>query len=217
MTRGHNFAICCSPMTRSSTRLRVLDAVRGDLVRPDIRLFHLSVGRRMPARVPLERAPGRDLLPCARAGLPRHHRLGAPYRCAGRKPAAWRSCRVRWLGQLKHAEKYKSRQSSITRSDTCGRCRSAADGAYAGRSWQFSLHHTHLVHNGPTGSDRRIGLGISYIPDCHRASPRFCACWCGAARYGNRFDDDDERRPSRKPVPPNAPFSAEAVARFQAT
>ena len=31
---------------------------------------------------------------------------------------------------------------------------------------QFSLHHTHLVHNSrpnPT-DDRRIGLGLSYIP-----------------------------------------------------
>ena len=34
------------------------------------------------------------------------------------------------------------------------------------RSGQFSLHHTHLVHNSRPNltDDRRIRLGISYIP-----------------------------------------------------
>lgn len=59
---------------------------------------------------------------------------------------------------------------------------------------EFSLHHTHLLHNSmPNRSDdRRIGLGISYIPTHCRCSARqrlSVTLVRGSDRYGH-FDHD---------------------------
>jgi non-haem Fe2+, alpha-ketoglutarate-dependent halogenase len=82
---------------------------------------------------------------------------------------------------------------------------------------QMSLHHAHLVHrSGPNRSDdRRIGLGISYIPTHVR-----CVCKTrvtamlvrGVDRYGNF---DDEIRPNIDYGTAERAFHAEAVARFR--
>ena len=72
---------------------------------------------------------------------------------------------------------------------------------------EFSLHHTHLLHNSmPNRSgDRRIGLGISYIPTRCRctASTRLSASLVrGEDRYGH-FDLDPR---------PRSDFDPEAIA-----
>ena len=86
------------------------------------------------------------------------------------------------------------------------------------KAGQFSLHHTHLVHNSrPNRShDRRIGLGISYIPTSARCtSPTRVTAMLvrGEDRYGHF---DDERRPIAEAGPEERAFHAEAVARFRA-
>jgi hypothetical protein len=75
------------------------------------------------------------------------------------------------------------------------------------RAGEFSLHHTHLLHSSaPNRSrDRRIGVGISYIPARvrHVGSQRLTAALVrGEDRYGN-FDPEPR---------PRADFDAEARA-----
>ena len=60
------------------------------------------------------------------------------------------------------------------------------------RPGQFSLHHTHLLHNSMPNrsSDRRIGLGVSYIPTrCRGTSAQRLSATLvrGVDRYGH-FD-----------------------------
>lgn len=74
-------------------------------------------------------------------------------------------------------------------------------------SGSMSLHHTYLVHaSGPNhGPDRRIGIGISYIPThvSHLSPIRQTAMLVrGTNRYGH-FDPE---------VPPKADFDAAAQA-----
>lgn len=83
---------------------------------------------------------------------------------------------------------------------------------------EFSLHHTWLVHNSmPNRSDdRRIGLGISYIPTHCRctASVRLSATLArGVDRYGH-FDLDP--RPDADYDPRALAVHAEAVRRWHA-
>jgi ectoine hydroxylase-related dioxygenase (phytanoyl-CoA dioxygenase family) len=83
---------------------------------------------------------------------------------------------------------------------------------------QFSLHHTHLFHNSmPNRSDdRRIGLGISYIPTrCRCASTtRLSATLArGTDRYGH-FDLDP--RPAADYDPAALAVHAAAMQRWKA-
>ncbi|HEY2871506.1 MAG TPA: phytanoyl-CoA dioxygenase family protein [Reyranella sp.] len=66
------------------------------------------------------------------------------------------------------------------------------------KTGQVSLHHTLIAHNSPPNrsNDRRIGLGISYIPaHCqHSGSKRMSATLVrGTDRYGH-FDLEDDTR-----------------------
>ena len=75
------------------------------------------------------------------------------------------------------------------------------------RAGEFSLHHTHLVHSSAPnrGGDRRIGVGISYIPTRvrHVGPRRLTASLVrGHDRYGH-FDPEPR---------PGADFDAEARA-----
>lgn len=86
------------------------------------------------------------------------------------------------------------------------------------KAGQFSLHHTHLVHNSRPNRwhDRRIGLGISYIPTWARCtSPTRVTAMLvrGEDKHGHF---DDERRPVEEAGPQERAFHAEAVARFRA-
>ena len=75
------------------------------------------------------------------------------------------------------------------------------------RAGEFSLHHTHLLHaSAPNrGGDRRIGVGISYIPTAvrHAGGGRLTASLVlGEDRHGH-FDPEAR---------PNADFDAAARA-----
>lgn len=65
------------------------------------------------------------------------------------------------------------------------------------RPGQFSLHHTNVIHaSDPNGSDdRRIGVGISYIPaHCRKSGSRMTATLVrGTDRYGH-FDPEPDPR-----------------------
>jgi ectoine hydroxylase-related dioxygenase (phytanoyl-CoA dioxygenase family) len=218
MTRGHNFKphLLFPWVDEIVHAPEVLDAVE-DLIGPDIRLFHLTVWPKdagsgayvswhqdatyfaldpichVTAWVALTDAP-------VEAG------------CMEVVPGSHK------LGQLRHAE-MQDPENLLSRGQELAvdvdRSRTAFMPVKAG---QFSLHHTHLVHNSrPNRSnDRRIGLGISYIPTHARctAPSRVTAMLVrGRDRYGHF---DDERRPTQEAGAEEQAFHAEAVARFRA-
>ena len=193
----------------------VLDAVE-DLIGPDIRLFHLSVwpkNARDPAFVSWHQdATYFGLEPpvqvTAWVAL-----TDAPVEagCMEVVPGSHR------LGQLHHGQS-DSAHNLLSRGQTVtkdfGRPETALMAVKAG---QMSLHHTHLVHrSGPNHTgDRRIGLGISYIPTSARCrcSTRLSAMLVrGVDRYGHF---DDEPRPKTDYGAAERAFHAEAVARFR--
>jgi non-heme Fe2+,alpha-ketoglutarate-dependent halogenase len=218
MTRGHNFKphLLFPWVDEIVHAPEVLDAVE-DLIGPDIRLFHLTVWPKdagsgayvswhqdatyfaldpichVTAWVALTDAP-------VEAG------------CMEVVPGSHK------LGQLRHAE-MQDPENLLSRGQELAvdvdRSRTAFMPVKAG---QFSLHHTHLVHNSrPNRSnDRRIGLGISYIPTHARctAPSRVTAMLVrGQDNYGHF---DDERRPREEAGAEERAFHAEAVARFRA-
>jgi non-haem Fe2+, alpha-ketoglutarate-dependent halogenase len=218
MTRGHNFKphLLFPWVDEIVHAPEVLDAVE-DLIGPDIRLFHLTAWPKdagsgtyvswhqdatyfalepachVTAWVALTDAP-------IEAG------------CMEVVPGSHR------LGQLPHAE-MQDPENLLSRGQTLAsdvdRTKTAFMPVKAG---QFSLHHTHLVHNSrPNRShDRRIGLGISYIPTSAHctSSTRVAAMLVRGEDKYRHFDD--ERRPIHEAGPEERAFHAEAVARFRA-
>ena len=86
------------------------------------------------------------------------------------------------------------------------------------RPGEFSLHHTHLLHNSMANhsDDRRIGLGLSYIPSRCRCSSRqrlSATLVRGEDRFGN-FDLDP--RPSRDFDEASLGVHAKAMQRWHA-
>ncbi len=86
------------------------------------------------------------------------------------------------------------------------------------RAGEFSLHHTHLHHRSlPNRShDRRIGLGISYIPaHCRCSAPQRLSAMCvrGHDRY-HHFDP--ETRPESDRAPQALERHADAMRRWHA-
>ena len=83
---------------------------------------------------------------------------------------------------------------------------------------QFSLHHTHVLHNSPPNrsSDRRIGFGISYIPTHVRCTSKTrvtAMLMRGVDEHGHY---DPERSPSSDDDAEARAFHADCVARFNA-
>ena len=218
MTRGHNFKphLLFPWVDEIVHAPEVLDAVE-DLIGPDIRLFHLTVWPKDPgsgayvswhqdatyfaldpichvtAWVALTDAP-------VEAG------------CMEVVPGSHK------LGQLRHAE-MQDTENLLSRGQTLteevDRSKTAFMPVKAG---QFSLHHTHLVHNSrPNRSKhRRVGLGISYIPTHARCTARnrvTAMLVRGQDKYGNF---DEERRPRVEAGPEERAFHAAAVQRFRA-
>jgi non-haem Fe2+, alpha-ketoglutarate-dependent halogenase len=218
LTRGHNFKphLLFPWVDEIVHAPEVLDAVE-DLIGPDIRLFHLTAWPKdagsgtyvswhqdatyfalepachVTAWVALTDAP-------VEAG------------CMEVVPGSHR------LGQLPHAE-MQDPENLLSRGQTlAGEVDRTKTVFMPVRAGQFSLHHTHLVHNSrPNRShDRRIGLGISYIPTWARCtSPTRVTAMLvrGEDKYGHF---DDERRPIHEAGPEERTFHAEAVARFRA-
>src|SRR5579863_853750 len=170
----------------------VLDAVE-DLIGPDIRLFHLSVWPKGPgdgAFVSWHQdatyfALEPPLQVTAWVAL-----TDAPVEagCMQAIPGSHR-----W-GQLHHRES-EAAGNLLSRGQTVSREIDARGSVFMPvAAGQMSLHHTNLVHrSGPNRSaDRRIGLGISYIP-AHvrcRAATRLSAMLVrGHDEYGH-FDDE---------------------------
>ena len=122
------------------------------------------------------------------------------------------------LGQLRHAD-MQDTDNLLSRGQTLAAEVDRSRTAYmAVKAGQFSLHHTHLVHNSrPNRStQRRVGLGISYIPTHARCimPTRVSAMLVrGADTYGHF---DEERRPlsrrgrrSGRSTPRPSPLSAD--------
>jgi non-heme Fe2+,alpha-ketoglutarate-dependent halogenase len=217
MTRGHNFKphLLFPWVDEIVHAPEILDAVE-DLIGPDIRLFHLTVWPKDPGSGTYvswhQDATYFALEPIchvtAWVAL-----TDAPIEsgCMEVVPGSHK------LGQLRHAD-MQDPDNLLSRGQTLtadvDRSRTAFMAVKAG---QFSLHHTHLVHNSrPNRStDRRVGLGISYIPTYARctAPSRVTAMLVRGRDIHNNFDD--EPRPSVEAGPAERAFHAEAVAAFR--
>ena len=217
LTRGHNFKphLLFPWVDEIVHAPEILDAVE-DLIGPDIRLFHLTVWPKdansgayvswhqdatyfaldpvchVTAWVALTDAPVES--GCMEV-VPGSHKLG----------------------QLRHAD-MQDTDNLLSRGQTLSadidRTRTDFMAVKAG---QFSLHHTHLVHNSrPNRSaQRRVGLGISYIPTHARCimPTRVSAMLVRGRDSYNNFDD--ERRPMVEAGPEERACHAEAVATFR--
>lgn len=194
----------------------VLDAVE-DLIGPDIRLFHLSVwpkGAGEPAFVswhqdatyfgldPAEQVTAWVALTDAPIAsgcmevIPGSHKQGQRHHHQSAAP-----------------ENLLSRGQTVT-----GEIAPGEVVFMPVQAGEMSLHHTHLVHrSGPNRSaDRRIGLGISYIPTRVRSLSRTrlsAMLVRGEDRFGHF---DEEPRPQIDYGAAERAFHAEAVERFRA-
>jgi len=218
MTRGHNFKphLLFPWVDEIVHAPEVLDAVE-DLIGPDIRVFHLSVWPKDPGSGTYvswhQDATYFALEPaCHVTAWVALTDASIEAGCMEVVPGSHR------LGQLPHAE-LQDTDNLLSRGQTLSADLDRGRTAFMPvRAGQFSLHHTHLVHNSrPNRSrHRRIGLGISYIPTwAHCTSPvRVSAMLVrGKDRFGNF---DDERRPIEDAGPAERAVHAEAVARFRA-
>lgn len=217
MTRGHNFKphllfpwvdeIVHSP--------EILDAVE-DLIGPNIRLFHLSVWPKDPGTGTYvswhQDATYFALDPiCHVTAWVALTDAPVESGCMEVVPGSHR------LGQLRHAD-MQDTNNLLSRGQTLAAEVDRSRTAYmAVKAGQFSLHHTHLVHNSrPNRStQRRVGLGISYIPTHARCTmpTRVSAMLVrGADTYGHF---DEERRPLFEAGPEERTFHANAVATFR--
>ena len=218
MTRGHNFKphLLFPWVDEIVHAPAVLDAVE-DLIGPDIRLFHLTVWPKDPgsgAYVSWNQDATYFALDPVCHVTAWVALTDAPVEsgCMEVVPGSHK------LGQMRHAE-MQDPENLLSRGQALAvdvdRTRTAFMPVKAG---QFSLHHTHLVHNSRPNRyhDRRIGLGISYIPTHARCTARnrvTAMLVRGQDRYGNF---DEERRPTSEAGPEERAFHADAVARFRA-
>ena len=110
-------------------------------------------------------------------------------------------------GQLPHASR-RSADNLLSNGQVVEAEVDAADAVpLAVRAGEFSLHHTHLLHSSASnrGADRRIGVGISYIPTSVRH--------VGAHRLTASLVLGRDRHGHFAPEPrPRADFDAEARA-----
>jgi len=124
------------------------------------------------------------------------------------------------LGQLRHAEHDEATHNLLSRGQTITADLDKSHTEFMPvRAGQFSLHHTHLVHNSRPNlsADRRIGLGLSYIPTSVRCMSRTrltAMLVRGTDRYGYF---DDEPRPRVDFGEAERAVHADAVARFRAS
>jgi hypothetical protein len=217
MTRGHNFKphLLFPWVDEIVHAPEVLDAVE-DLIGPDIRLFHLTVWPKDPGSGAYvswhQDATYFALEPiCHVTAWVALTDAPVEAGCMEVVPGSHK------LGQLRHAE-MQDTENLLSRGQTLAEQVDRSKTAFMPvKAGQFSLHHTHLVHNSrPNRSaHRRIGLGISYIPTYARctAKNRVSAMLVrGADKYGNF---DDERRPVAEAGPEERAFHARAVTTFR--
>lgn len=178
----------------------ILDAVE-DLIGPDIRLFHLTLWTKEPrtdARISWHQdSTYFDLTPpehvTAWVALSHsNHESG----CVQVVPGSHRR------GQMRHSVR-RMEDNMLKIGQELEVPESEALDHLVLKPGEFSLHHTYLFHNSmPNRSDdRRIGLGISYIPaHCRVATPHRLSAMLvrGQDRYGHF---DDEERPDGDATP----------------
>jgi non-haem Fe2+, alpha-ketoglutarate-dependent halogenase len=220
LTRGHNFKphLLFTWVDEIVHHPAVLDAVE-DLLGPDLRLFHLSVWPK-------------------NAGDPAYVSWHQDATYFGLEPAvqvtAWialtdasieAGCMEvipgsHTLGQLHHAEDGAARHNLLSRGQSISVGLDTRRTEFMPvRAGQFSLHHTLLVHNSRPNlsADRRIGLGLSYIPTSVRCTSRTRLTSMlvrGTDRYGHF---DDEPRPRADFGAAERAVHADAVTRFRAS
>ena len=196
----------------------VLDAVE-DLIGPDIRLFHLSVWPKNagePAYVSWHQDATYFGLepPVQVTAWVALTEASIEAGCMEVIPGSHK------LGQLHHAEHREATSNLLSRGQTItielDKRRTEFMPLHAG---QLSLHHTHLVHNSRPNlsADRRIGLGLSYIPTSVRCTSRSrltAMLVRGTDRYGHF---DDEPRPRVDFGAAERAAHADAVERFRAS
>jgi len=124
------------------------------------------------------------------------------------------------LGQLHHAEHDHEKHNLLSRGQTITAAFDKSRTEFMPvRAGQFSLHHTHLVHNSRPNltDDRRIGLGISYIPTLVRCvgKTRLTAMLVRGSDLHGNFDDEPRPRVNFGEAERTA--HADAVARFRAS
>jgi hypothetical protein len=218
MTRGRNFKphLLFPWVDEIVHAPEVLDAVE-DLIGPDIRLFHLTVWPKdagSGAYVSWHQdATYFALEPiCHVTAWVALTDASIEAGCMEVVPGSHK------LGQLRHAD-MQDPENLLSRGQTLAVDVDRSKTAYMPvKAGQFSLHHTHLVHNSrPNRSnDRRIGLGISYIPTHARctAARRVSAM---LVRGTDKYDHfDDEQRPVVEAGPEERAAHAQAVATFRA-
>jgi ectoine hydroxylase-related dioxygenase (phytanoyl-CoA dioxygenase family) len=217
MTRGHNFKphLLFPWVDEIVHASEVLDAVE-DLIGPNIRLFHLSVWPKDPGTGTYvswhQDATYFALDPiCHVTAWVALTDAPVESGCMEVVPGSHK------LGQLRHAD-MQDTDNLLSRGQTLAADLDRTRTAYmAVKAGQFSLHHTHLVHNSrPNRSQqRRVGLGISYIPTHARCimPTRVSAMLVRGTDSYNHFDD--ERRPLVEAGPEERAFHAEAVAAFR--
>jgi hypothetical protein len=220
LTRGHNFKphLLFTWVDEIVHHPGILDAVE-DLLGPNLRLFHLSVWPKSAGD----------------AAYVSWHQDATYF---GLEPAvqvtAWialtdasieAGCMEvipgsHKLGQLHHAEEIDATHNLLSRGQTITADLDTSRTEFMPvRAGQFSLHHTHLVHNSrPNRSvDRRVGLGLSYIPTSVRCTSRTrltAMLVRGTDPYGHF---DDEPRPRVDFGAAEQAAHADAVARFRAS
>ena len=217
MTRGHNFKphLLFPWVDEIVHAPEVLDAVE-DLIGPDIRLFHLTAWPKdahSGAYVSWHQdATYFALEPiCHVTAWVALTDASIEAGCMEVIPGSHKA------GQLPH-DQSQDTDNLLSRGQTLGRRVDGSRTAFMPvQAGQFSLHHTHLVHNSrPNRSNhRRIGLGISYIPTSARctAPTRVSAMLVrGKDTFGNF---GLERRPSVEAGPEERAFHAAAVATFR--
>jgi ectoine hydroxylase-related dioxygenase (phytanoyl-CoA dioxygenase family) len=220
LTKGHNFKphLLFTWVDEIVHHPAILDAVE-DVIGPDIRLFHLSVWPKNAGD----------------AAYVSWHQDATYF---GLEPAvqvtAWialtdasieAGCMEvipgsHTLGQLHHAEHGDAAHNLLSRGQTITvELDTTRTEFMPVRAGQFSLHHTYLVHNSRPNlsTDRRIGLGLSYIPTTVRCTSRTRVTAMlvrGTDRYGHF---DDEPRPRVDFGAAERAVHADAVARFRAS
>jgi ectoine hydroxylase-related dioxygenase (phytanoyl-CoA dioxygenase family) len=220
LTRGHNFKphLLFTWVDEIVHHPAIVDAVE-DLLGPDLRLFHLSVWPKNAGD----------------AAYVSWHQDATYF---GLEPAvqvtAWIALTEASIeagcmevipgshtqGQLHHAEDGAATHNLLSRGQSISVDLDKERTEFMPvRAGQFSLHHTLLVHNSrPNRSaDRRIGLGLSYIPTSVRCTSgtRLTAMLVrGTDRHGHF---DDEPRPRTDFGAAEQAVHADAVARFRAS
>jgi non-heme Fe2+,alpha-ketoglutarate-dependent halogenase len=219
LTKGHNFKphLLFTWVDKIVHSAAVLDAVE-DVIGPDIRLFHLSVWPKDagdPAYVSWHQDATYFGLepPVQVTAWVALTDASIEAGCMEVIPGSHK------LGQLHHAE-HDARHNLLSRGQTVTADFDKSRTEFMPvRAGQFSLHHTHLLHNSRPNlsADRRIGLGISYVPTHVRctSSTRLTAMLVrGADAYGHF---DDEPRPNVDFGAAERAAHADAVARFRAS